>query len=115
METSELALPFAIDFIPVEELAARPVLAGYEVRATALSHRLPSWAYSFTEGEVERRLDPDRLAAGRSRAARPGAACSAARTWCWTTAAGSRRRTCCRRRARRARSSSAATTTARNS
>jgi ribonuclease Z len=63
METSELALPFALDFIPVEQLGGRAVVAGYEVRATALSHRLPSWAYSFTEREVERRLDPDKLAA----------------------------------------------------
>jgi ribonuclease Z len=70
METSELALPFDLDFIPVEELERRQVLPDLEVRATALSHRLPSWAYSFTEREVERRLDPDRLrAAGVARGA----------------------------------------------
>jgi ribonuclease Z len=63
METSELALPFALDFVPVEAIALRDVLPGYTVRATALSHRMPSWAYSFTEREVERRLDPDKLAA----------------------------------------------------
>lgn len=70
METSELGLPFEIDFIPVEELEGRRVLPDLDVRATALSHRLPSWAYSFTEREVERRLDPDRLrAAGVARGA----------------------------------------------
>ena len=63
METSELGLPFALDFIPVEELEGRQVLSDLDVRATALSHRLPSWAFSFTEREVERRLDPDKLRA----------------------------------------------------
>ena len=63
MATSELALPFALDFVPVDALEGRAVLAGMDVRTTALSHRLPSWAYSFTEREVERRLDPDRLRA----------------------------------------------------
>jgi ribonuclease Z len=66
--TTELGLPFAIDYIDVARLAgAEPmpdVLPDLRVRATALSHRLPSWAYSFTEKEVERRLDTARLDAG---------------------------------------------------
>jgi ribonuclease Z len=40
------------------------VLPDLIVHATALSHRMPSWAYSFTEKEVERRLDTARLDAG---------------------------------------------------
>jgi ribonuclease Z len=32
--------------------------------ATPLSHRMPSWAYSFTEREVERKLDTAKLDAG---------------------------------------------------
>nr|WP_314546913.1 MBL fold metallo-hydrolase [uncultured Massilia sp.] len=63
METSELALPFALDFVPIDELPGRAVVPDFEVRATALSHRLPSWAYTFTERVVERRLDPERLRA----------------------------------------------------
>jgi ribonuclease Z len=70
METSELALPFALDVITIDELPQRAPLPDFEVRATALSHRLPSWAYTFTERVVERRLDPERLrAAGVPRGA----------------------------------------------
>jgi len=60
-ETTELALPYAIDFIDVEagmEIDALPDLA---VRATELSHRVPTFAYGFTEKQVERRLDIDKL------------------------------------------------------
>jgi ribonuclease Z len=64
MATTELALPFAIDYVDVTSLADVDVLPDLHVRATALSHRMPSWAYSFTEKEVERRLDTARLAAG---------------------------------------------------
>jgi ribonuclease Z len=62
--TTELGLPFAVDYIDVTRLADADPLPDLHVRATALSHRLPSWAYSFTEKEVERRLDTARLAAG---------------------------------------------------
>jgi ribonuclease Z len=72
MATTELGLPFAIEYIDVARLAgAGPLpdvlpdlLPDLRVRATALSHRMPSWAYSFTEKEVERRLDTARLEAG---------------------------------------------------
>jgi len=68
MDTSELELPFALDFVAVEELGTEALLGGFGVRATALSHRMPSWGYTFTERAVERRLDPDRLqAAGVAR------------------------------------------------
>lgn len=68
MDTSELDLPFALDFVAVEELGTEALLGGFGVRATALSHRMPSWGYTFTERAVERRLDPDRLqAAGVAR------------------------------------------------
>jgi ribonuclease Z len=64
MATTELGLPFAIDYVDVMALADVEVLPDLAVRATALSHRMPSWAYSFTEKEVERRLDTARLDAG---------------------------------------------------
>jgi ribonuclease Z len=64
MATTELGLPFAIHYVDVTELAGAEVLPDLAVRATALSHRMPSWAYSFTEKEVERRLDTARLDAG---------------------------------------------------
>ena len=65
MATSELRLPFAIEFVDVAGLvgdAGHPnVLQDMQVRATALSHRVPCWAYSFTERSVERKLDAARL------------------------------------------------------
>ena len=64
MATTELGLPFALDFVDVENLADADVLPDLAVRATKLSHRIPCWAYSFTEKAVERRLDTARLAAG---------------------------------------------------
>jgi ribonuclease Z len=69
MATSELGLPFALDFIPVDDLAGSAVLPDLAVDAIALSHRMPSWAYRFTERTVERKLDADRL---RAAGVKPG-------------------------------------------
>jgi ribonuclease Z len=66
MATSELGLPFALDFIPVGDLAGGAILPDLAVDAIALSHRVPSWAYRFTERKVERKLDTDRLRAAGS-------------------------------------------------
>jgi ribonuclease Z len=70
MATSELRLPFTVEFVDVSGLAGdvddpghRDVLPDLQVRATALSHRVPSWAYSFTERSVEHKLDAGRLRA----------------------------------------------------
>lgn len=67
MQASELALPYPVHYLTPHDLedaatlqAALPDLA---VEATALSHRLPCWAYSFTENALERRLDTERLRA----------------------------------------------------
>jgi ribonuclease Z len=68
METTELGLPFPIEFVEVTRLqdaAALPdLLPDLLVRATPLSHRMPSWAYTFTERQVERKLDTAKLEAG---------------------------------------------------
>ncbi|MGZ5203146.1 MAG: MBL fold metallo-hydrolase, partial [Telluria sp.] len=64
MATTELALPFPVEFVDVSALQDTEVLPDLRVAATALSHRLPSWAYAFTEREVERKLDTAKLAAG---------------------------------------------------
>nr|AGU11963.1 Beta-lactamase superfamily domain [uncultured organism] len=63
MDTSELRLPFPIEFVDVEVLAGAEVLPDLHVHPTALSHRIPSWAYSFTERNVERKLDTGKLKA----------------------------------------------------
>jgi ribonuclease Z len=68
MATTELGLPFAIEYVDVTQLedsASLPeFLPDLVVRATALSHRMSSWGYSFTERAVERKLDTARLEAG---------------------------------------------------
>lgn len=61
LETSELVLPYPIDFIDVEEAMEIGRLPDVQVRTTALSHRVPTFAYSFTEKQIERRLDVDKL------------------------------------------------------
>jgi ribonuclease Z len=63
MATSELGLPYPLEFIPIDGLAGNPILPDLAVDAIALSHRMPSWAYRFTERTVERKLDADRLRA----------------------------------------------------
>jgi ribonuclease Z len=65
METTELHLPFDIDFIVIDDAADIHAFDDVDIRATALSHRVPSFAYSFTEKSVERKLDADRLVRDR--------------------------------------------------
>lgn len=61
LETTELRLPYPLQFISVEALADTPLLPDLVVRASALSHRVPSYAYSFCEKAVEGKLDVDKL------------------------------------------------------
>lgn len=61
METTQLRLPYALEFVEVEDLAPLSRLPDLAVQPVALSHRLPSYAYSFTEKSVENRLDVARL------------------------------------------------------
>jgi len=63
MDTSALRLPFPVEFIDVDALGGADPLPDFRVGAIALSHRIPCWAYSFTERSVERRLDTGKLRA----------------------------------------------------
>ncbi|GGC14054.1 MBL fold metallo-hydrolase [Pseudoduganella buxea] len=63
MATTALHLPYEIHCIGVGEAEAGAPLSGVNVSVTALSHRLPSYAYGFAEAAVERRLDTARLRA----------------------------------------------------
>nr|AGU10002.1 Beta-lactamase superfamily domain [uncultured organism] len=71
MDTTQLGLPFPIEFIDVHGDAAGgtvtaqlpDVLPDLVVSSTPLSHRLPSWAYTFRERVVERKLDVLKLRA----------------------------------------------------
>ncbi|WP_107852902.1 ribonuclease Z [Oceanimonas marisflavi] len=63
---SQLQLNFELRFERVETLATGNsllALEGFDVSATALSHRLPSFAYAFTETGLAGRLDTERLKA----------------------------------------------------
>ena len=64
MEATQLSLPYPIEWIAIDELAHTDILPDLRVHATALSHRIASHAYSFTEAAVERKLDMDKLKAG---------------------------------------------------
>lgn len=63
MTTTSLRLPYEIRCVGVEDATVGALLAGVHVSVTALSHRLPSYAYGFAEAAVERRLDTARLRA----------------------------------------------------
>jgi ribonuclease Z len=64
MEATQLTLPYPIEWVAVDALAHTDILPDLRVRATKLSHRIDSWAYSFAEAAVERKLDIDKLQAG---------------------------------------------------
>ena len=67
MAASELTLPYPVTFLTPHDLQdaslLQEALPDLAVEATALSHRIPSWAYGFTESALERRLDTDKLRA----------------------------------------------------
>ena len=67
MQASDLTLPYPLAWCTPDALANGPLLPALlpdlAVDATALSHRIPSWAYGFTEAAIERRLDTDKLRA----------------------------------------------------
>ncbi|MDN4035453.1 ribonuclease Z [Massilia sp. YIM B02443] len=67
MAASELTLPYPLTFLTPHELEdpalLQDSLPDLAVEATALSHRIPCWAYGFTESALERRLDTDKLRA----------------------------------------------------
>jgi len=58
---SGLTLPYPLVWLTPADLHDAGVLPELAVEATALSHGLPCWAYSFTESAIERRLDIDKL------------------------------------------------------
>jgi ribonuclease Z len=61
METTELGLPYPVEFVSLDDAGRAGLLPDFDVAVTALSHRVPSFAYSFTEKAVENKLDAARL------------------------------------------------------
>ncbi len=56
-------IDYPIEFVAVETLDPTFHCAGFSLRAWPLSHRVPSYAYAFTEVVHERQLDPQKLEA----------------------------------------------------
>jgi ribonuclease Z len=61
METTGLGLPYPVEFVSLDDAGRAGLLPDFDVAVTALSHRVPSFAYSFTEKAVENKLDAARL------------------------------------------------------
>jgi ribonuclease Z len=57
---TELYLPFELNFI-LSESAHKLEFGQFEISITRLSHRVPSFSYSFTERTIKASLDTDRL------------------------------------------------------
>lgn len=62
LQHTALHLPFELQFVSTESLAAFR-LGNMVIDATELSHRVPSYAYSFTEANRDSRLNQEKLAA----------------------------------------------------
>lgn len=62
LRVTQSYLPYEWCFVPVETLQSWEG-SGVAVEKWELSHRVPSYAYSFTESEVERKLDTAKLEA----------------------------------------------------
>lgn len=60
LEMSQSWLPYELRFHPTETFAGWRN-AQVDVEATALSHRVPSWGYRFTEARPDPRLDTNKL------------------------------------------------------
>ena len=61
MESTELRLPYSLEFAAIEPGWTIGTLPDFRVEATELSHRVPSFAFTFVEKSVERRLDTAKL------------------------------------------------------
>jgi ribonuclease Z len=59
--TTQLRLPYPLNFISVEDSPSMQLLPDFDVQATALSHRVPSFAYTFCEKAIENKLDVAKL------------------------------------------------------
>jgi ribonuclease Z len=63
LDTTELRLPYPIEFLLVDDAPSIGSLPDVAVQVTPLSHRVPSYAFSFTEKGVGNKLDAARLQA----------------------------------------------------
>jgi ribonuclease Z len=66
---SQLKLCFDITFQPVEELTGKMETAYFSIETAELSHRVPSFAYAFTEKQMHAKLNVEKL---QQRGIKPG-------------------------------------------
>jgi ribonuclease Z len=60
-QTTQLLLQYEITCIDIEDKQAISMLPDFDVHVTALSHRVPSFAYSFIERNIEAKLNVAKL------------------------------------------------------
>ncbi len=61
VQATDLHLGYEINFLDVEELNSTIELKNFDVGCVELSHRVPSFGYTFTEKPAKRRLDANKL------------------------------------------------------
>jgi ribonuclease Z len=61
MDSTELRLPYPLEFAAIEPGWTIDTLPDFRVEAAELSHRVPSFAFAFTEKSIECRLDTAKL------------------------------------------------------
>lgn len=61
LKTTDCYIPYPIEFIATENLKAPIEVAGFEVEAFELLHRVPCHAWRFTESNLAHKLDIEKL------------------------------------------------------
>ncbi|MFY8275185.1 MBL fold metallo-hydrolase [Pseudoalteromonas sp. SSDWG2] len=62
MQMTDLALPFELTFMPIESYSSN-AFSWLKVQTCALKHRVPSYAFKFTETRIQRKLNIEKLSA----------------------------------------------------
>ena len=61
IETTELYLSYELNFVAVEELDIPVEFKEFNINPVKLSHRAPSYGYSFVENDIRKKLDTNKL------------------------------------------------------
>lgn len=61
VKSTDLHLSYKINFVSVETLDSANEFKDFDISSVTLSHRVPSYGYSFTENNVSKKLDTGKL------------------------------------------------------
>lgn len=61
IDTTELHLSYELNFVAAEELGSPMDFEEFNISPVKLSHRVPSYGYSFVENDISKKLDTDKL------------------------------------------------------